>query len=120
MNRILIIDDELDICLMLSRYLKALTFEVEYANTLEQAFLKIKYHHYTLMLIDLNLVEGSGYDIINYVRSNGLNTQIIVISAHDSEEIKSLEMGADLFIAKPFTLQRINYSLKMLNILPAS
>lgn len=120
MNRILIIDDELDICLMLARYLKALNFEVEYANTLDQAFLKIKLHHYKLMLVDLNLVEGSGYDIIHYVRVNGLDSQIIVISAHDSEENKSIEMGADLFIVKPFTLQRINYSLKMLNILPAS
>lgn len=120
MTRILIIDDELDICLMLARYLKALNFEAEYANTLDHAFLKIKLHHYELILLDLNLVEGSGYDVIQYVRSNALDTQIIVITAHDSEENKSLEMGADLFIVKPFTLQRINYSLKTLNILPAS
>lgn len=118
MNKILIIDDELDICLLLSKYLKSLDFETEYATNLIQARLNINLFLYNVIFIDLNLLEGSGYEIINYARENKLNTKIIVISAHDSEISKSMESGAHFFLVKPFSLKMIDNALKALNVLP--
>jgi DNA-binding response OmpR family regulator len=119
MAKILIVDDELDICLILTKHFKNLLFETHYATTVKQARLNIQLHTYYLMFIDLNLLEGSGYDIIKYVHEVQVKTKIIVISAHDSEATRAIENGADLFIAKPFTIQIINEALKTVNILPA-
>jgi DNA-binding response OmpR family regulator len=118
MGKALVIDDELDICLMMNRHLQNLQFESQYALTVKEARLKVKNSPYELMFIDLNLTDGSGFDVINYVHELNLTSKIIVISAHDSEAGKALEMGANLFISKPFTIKTINEALKKLNFLP--
>lgn len=118
MAKILVIDDELDICLMLTRHLKSLNFDSEYARTVHDASIQMNKHTYDLMFIDLNLLEGSGYDIIKLVKKQHLKTKIIVISAHDSEGNQARDKGADLFIAKPFSTKIVNEALKSINILP--
>lgn len=119
MGRILIIDDELDICIMLAKYLRTLDFEADYVATLKQTIEYIKEHDYVLLFVDLNLLEGSGYDVIDYVKKLNLSSKIIVISAHDSEAFRTLQKGADIFISKPFTIKTVHEALKKLNILPA-
>lgn len=116
MPKILVIDDEMDICLMLTRYLRSLNFESEYASTVYEASQQMNRHVYDLMFIDLNLLEGSGYDIINLVKKLNLKTKIIVISAHDSEGNRALDNGADMFIAKPFSTKIIDEALKSINL----
>ena len=114
MNRVLVVDDELDICLMLSRHLQAHQFEARYALTLKDARLKIAISTFALMFIDLNLTDGSGYEIIQYTQKLNLSPKIIVISAHDGEGPKALEMGASLFLKKPFTIKSIDEALEKL------
>ncbi|GCC49856.1 response regulator [Chryseotalea sanaruensis] len=116
MAKILVIDDELDICLMLTRHLQSLNFDSEYARTVHDASLQMDKHVYDLMFIDLNLLEGSGYDILNLVKKQNLKTKIIVISAHDSEGNRARDKGADMFIAKPFSTKIVNEALKFINI----
>lgn len=116
MLKILVIDDEVDICLMLTRYLRGLNFDTEYAGNVQEATFQMSKYVYDLMFIDLNLLEGSGYDIINLVKKQDLKTKIIVISAHDSEGNRALEKGADMFIAKPFSTKIIKEALKSINI----
>jgi DNA-binding response OmpR family regulator len=116
MAKILVIDDELDICLMLTRHLQSLKFDSQYARTVHDASLKMDEHVYDLMFIDLNLLEGSGYDILNLVKKQNLKTKIIVISAHDSEGNRARDKGADMFIAKPFSTKIVNEALKFINI----
>jgi DNA-binding NtrC family response regulator len=118
MGRALVIDDELDICLMMSRHLQNLKFETQYSLTVKDACLKVDITPYELMFIDLNLTDGSGFDVINYVHKLNLTSKMIVISAYDSEENKAIEMGASLFISKPFTIKTINEALRKLNFLP--
>lgn len=119
MGRILIVDDEIDICLMLSQHLKALNFEADYVTTVKQAIQNIETYPYDLLFLDLNLLEGSGYDVMEYAKRMNLPSKIIVISAHDSEASKVIEKGADIFIAKPFTTRTIREALKTLHILPS-
>jgi len=118
MGRALVIDDEVDICLMMNRHLQNLQFETQYALTVKDARQKVDLSHFELMFIDLNLTDGSGFEVIKYVHELNLTSKIIVISAHDSEAAKALEMGASLFISKPFTIKTINEALKKLNFLP--
>lgn len=120
MRRVLVVDDELDICLILSRHLQAHQFETRYALTVKDARLKIGISTFALMFIDLNLTDGSGYDVISYTQELNLNPKIIVISAHDSEEAKALDRGAALFIKKPFTIKSIDEALEKLYSSPNS
>ncbi len=119
MGRALVIDDELDICLMMNRHLQNLNFDSQYALTVKDARAKVSSSVFELMFIDLNLTDGSGFDVIKYVRELNLTSKMIVISAHDSEATKALEMGANIFISKPFTIKTINEALKKLNFLPS-
>ena len=114
----LVIDDELDICLMVTKHLQNLHFKTQYAITVKEACVKIRNSNFGLILLDLTLPDGSGFDIIRYVKELKLTPKIIVISAHDNQAEKALAMGADLFINKPFTIKTVNEALYSLNLLP--
>lgn len=119
MGRILIVDDEVDICVMLAKYLQSLSFETDYVSTVKQTMQSIDAHLYDVLFVDLNLLEGSGYDVIDYAKRLNLTSKIVVISAHDSEATRAIYKGADIFIAKPFTTRTINEALKTLHVLPS-
>jgi len=118
MRRALVVDDEMDICLMVTKYLQNVHFEADYALSVKEAFVQIKRQEYELMFIDLNLTDGSGFDVINYIYQLNLKSKVIVISAYDSEAEKAQKKGANLFIAKPFTIKILNEALSQLNFLP--
>lgn len=118
MIKVLVIDDELDICLMITKHLRTLQFEVDYALTVREAKQKVSICPYALMLIDLNLTDGTGFELIDYINELQLSSKIIVISAYDSETSKVLKRGASFFIAKPFTFKKVDDALKTLNLLP--
>jgi DNA-binding response OmpR family regulator len=117
MKRALVIDDELDICLMVSRHLQNLNFLTSYAHTVEGARHHAHILDCDLIIIDINLPDGSGLEVMNYVKAYTLDPKIIIISAYDSESQKALQMGASLFITKPFAIKKINEALKTLNFL---
>lgn len=118
MDKTLVVDDELDICLMVNRHLKKLQFETHYALTVKDACLKVNSSSYDFIIIDLNLTDGTGFDVINYVQKLHLTCKIIAISAHANESSKALAAGAHLFVGKPFNTKAINEALRTLNFLP--
>lgn len=118
MSKALIIDDELDICLMVAKHLQNLKFETQYALTVKEARLKLLSSSYDVLFLDLNLTDGSGFDVIHYINRMNLSAKIVVISAYDSEANKALRAGASFFLPKPFAIKRINESLQALNFLP--
>lgn len=118
MRRALVVDDELDICMILTRHLRTRQFETHFALTVKDAFLKIDNIMFDLIFLDLNLTDGSGYEVIQYTNQLKLNPYIVVISAHESEASKAIATGATLFIKKPFTIKDIDEALKTLYLFP--
>lgn len=118
MSKALVIDDELDICLMVTKHLEYLKFNTQYAITVKDACLKLKNTNFGLMFVDLTLPDGSGFDIIRHVNQLTLAPKIIVISAQDNQTRKALDMGVSLFINKPFTIKTVDEALKSLNLIP--
>jgi DNA-binding response OmpR family regulator len=118
MNRALVVDDEIDICMMVAKHLQNLGFETQYALTVKEARLKLLSYPYDIMFMDLNLTDGSGFDIIHYKNKLNLKTKIVVISAYDSEANKAIDAGANIFLPKPFAIKRINEALGTLDFLP--
>lgn len=117
MSRVLVVDDEVEICLLVTQYLRKLGYEVTYSLSIAEAMGKISATPYDLLFVDLNLADGSGYDVIKALRESNVDTKVIVISAYDNERLRALQKGASLFLAKPFSKKAIDESLQKLNFL---
>jgi len=114
MGRVLVVDDEVDICTLLKRHLEKGGHEVSYFLTISDALKNLSTNSYDMIFVDLNLTDGSGYDLISGISDNNRNAAIIVISAYDSEKQKALQAGASLFVPKPFTNKSITEALQRL------
>ena len=107
--KILIVDDEGDVCYLLSKLLKQKELEFEHVNTLAQAEILLKEETPDIVFLDHNLPDGLGINFIDYIKDNYPYIKIVMITAHDSAMTKNraLKKGADLFITKPFTSEQI-------------
>ena len=103
----LIIDDEEDICILISGYLKRQKIDPEYSLTLESGLEKIKSHSPQILFLDNNLPDGSGIDSILSIRQANNKIKIVVISALTNLQDKALNNGADAFIGKPISFQSL-------------
>ena len=102
--KVLIIEDDRDINLLLGKMLKGENYEVTSAFTGIEGKLFTDVEDFSLILLDLMLPGMSGEEIIEYIRKKGRKMPIIVISAKIDKETKLnvLKSGADDFIMKPF------------------
>lgn len=116
MAKVLLIDDEVDICLLLTGVLQKLGFQTTYALTLREAKEKLLIDSFETVFIDLNLPDGVGYQLIPEIRKINVKVKVIVLSAYDSERDKANQKGADYFIAKPFSRKKILDALEQLNV----
>ncbi len=115
MKRVLVVDDEIDICILVTKYLQSLGMNAEYALSIKDALAKIEVSSYPLYIIDLNLTDGSGYEIMKQLISSKQNSKIIIITAHDGERQKAMESGADYFAPKPLSKRSIDDALRAVN-----
>ena len=111
-HKILVIEDEGEMCLLLSLILDDQGFLVEHVNTLSAARQLLEKEAPALILLDNRLPDGLGVDFISYIKKNLPGVKIIMISGADPEaEDAALEIGADHFLAKPFTKQQLHGSI---------
>jgi two-component system OmpR family response regulator len=112
-KKVLIVDDEVDICNLLSWILKQKNLAATYVNTLSDAQAALKKDVPSILFLDNYLPDGFGVEFIQFVKENYPATKIIMITAHDSfsEKQKALNKGADFFISKPFTKALINETI---------
>jgi len=107
MAHILIVEDEPAIAESLAYALRRDGFGVTLAGTLEGA--EREAANASLVLLDLMLPDGSGFDLIGKLRRSGLGTPIIVLTSRDDEadRVAALETGADDYVTKPFSTREI-------------
>jgi len=110
---VLIIDDEEDICRLLTIALEKKNFNVSSANTIKEGLNLINQITLDYLFLDVNLPDGSGLDIIASVRKKYSKAGIVVISAYDNAKDKSIALrnGADFYISKPFNNETIYNSI---------
>jgi len=103
--QILIVEDELPLMDSMVSYLELEGFKCEQASSYHAGLCSIDKHDYICMLIDLNLPDGDGLDLVRLVRQNESNPGIIIISARNAIEdrVKGLELGADDYLVIPLT-----------------
>ena len=113
--KILIIDDEPDICYFLSRNLTNRGFQTAYSNTLLDATKQLGVFHPDILLLDNHLPDGKGIDFISDVKYLYAGMKIIMITAHDSPEdrSKAYSQGIHYFLSKPFNIVTMNQVLDL-------
>jgi len=115
-NKVLIVDDELDICYLLSGMLKQRNFLTGFVNTLNDAVNALQTDTPTLLFLDNHLPDGFGLDFIPYIKKNYPEVKVIMITAHDgaADRKKAYDGGVDLFVAKPLNRKLINDAIDKL------
>ena len=110
---ILIIDDEEDLCWLLSKSLTGKGYNVSTANTISDGVNCLDKAP-DLIFLDLKLPDGDGMDILPIVKEKSPDTFVVIISAYGSEErmADAKEKGVHSFIDKPFTGEKIIHTLK--------
>ena len=115
--RILVVDDEEDLCEILKFNLENEGYEVDTANSAEEA-LKMNISSYHLLLLDVMMGEISGFKMANLLKKDKMTAQvpIIFITAKDTENdtVTGFNLGADDYISKPFSLREVIARLKAL------
>jgi len=107
-QNILIIDDEEDLCWLLSSALLDRGYNAATANTLQQGIVLLK-ENPDLIFLDLKLPDGDGMDILPIIEKQSPESFVVVISAYGSEERMedARDKGVYGFIDKPFTEEKI-------------
>jgi DNA-binding response OmpR family regulator len=109
-KKALIIDDELDICMLLKGFLNRKNKHVDYSTSLKCGLEKFEEGQPDLLLLDHNLPDGRGIDHIREFKKKkkGASSFIVVMSAMTNLRQTALENGADYFIGKPITFGKLN------------
>lgn len=107
--KILIVEDEASLQELMTLALKKEGYVVENASDYGSAVEKLSVYNYDCVLLDIMLPGGSGFDILEYVRSSDKKVNVIIISAKDSidDKVRGLELGADDYLAKPFHMAEL-------------
>lgn len=108
MNRqkILIVDDDRDLSRLLCDMLEDEGYEVALAHDLEEAYVVLETGRVHLILLDINLPDGTGFELCRELRAN-CTVPVLFASARTSENDKlaGLEIGGDDYLEKPFSLK---------------
>lgn len=107
--RLLLSDDDKDMAHLLSFILKDEGYEIDIASSGAETIKMLKDNNYPLLLLDYDLGDMTGFDVINYMKKNNVLTKIIMISGHTRTELKSraYNLGVQKFIPKPFEINTV-------------
>ena len=112
----LIIDDEIDICYLLSGLLLNKNMQSGYANSIAEAKLALEKNDPEIIFLDNYLPDGRGVDLIQHIKKNHPAVKLVMITAFDTEADRknAFSKGVDYFIAKPFSREQIYQTLEQL------
>lgn len=114
--KILIIEDQIDLLHSIQDALSKENFNCETADTKKKAEYKIYTFEYDILIVDINLPDGSGLEIVKQMKRLNSRVGIMIISARNAidQKIEGLELGADDYITKPFDMAELIARVKSL------
>jgi Response regulators consisting of a CheY-like receiver domain and a winged-helix DNA-binding domain len=107
--RILIVDDEENLLDQLRISFQRQRYIVETAVDGEEALDKIFNSEFDIIILDIMLPKQDGFSVLKEIRQAGINTPVLMLTARKSvdEKVKALDLGADDYLAKPFSLDEL-------------
>lgn len=112
--KILIIEDDLSFQEILRRTLEQERYIVEVAPNYRTGLIKLSDYTYDCILLDINLPDGNGLNLLRELKEMKKTGSLIIISARDSieDKVEGLDLGADDYLAKPFHLAELLSRIK--------
>ncbi|HEV7715762.1 MAG TPA: response regulator transcription factor [Steroidobacteraceae bacterium] len=107
-SRVLVVDDDLEMCAMLREYLSKEQFDVELAHDGEAALRQIAANRPDIVLLDVAMPSLGGFDVLRQLRGDS-NLPVLMLTARDEhgDRIHGLELGADDYLTKPFNAREL-------------
>lgn len=108
-GKILVIDDETDFTETIALRLQIRGFEVDTADEGSSGLEHLKSKKYDVVILDLKMPGINGEQVLEKIKAAKLNTEVIILTAHGSEEVakETSELGAFCFITKPIDIERL-------------
>ena len=112
-KKVLIIEDEGDMCLLLNILLNGKEMELDHVKNLSSAADYLEKEQPSVVILDNKLPDGFGVDFISFIKQHYPSIRIIMISGFDaSAKDVALDNGADIYLEKPFTKDQLYQSIK--------
>ncbi len=107
--RLLLLEDDLQLGKALQTALAQSEFQTVWVRRVQEAKALLENDSYAVVLLDIGLPDGSGLDVLRWLRSNSNAVPVIMLTARDAVEdrIQGLDMGADDYMPKPFAIPEL-------------
>jgi len=110
-KKMLVVEDQGEMCLILDLILSERKFEPDYVNNLLDADEYLQKNMPSVIFLDNKLPDGYGVDFISYVKNKYPLIKIIMISGFGTARDVAMENGADVFLEKPCSLDNVNQAI---------
>ena len=118
-GRLLVVDDDREICTLLSLVLGREGYQVDTATAADQALELLRENRHDLVILDITLGAADGRDVLTAIRRNG-DLPVIMLSGrgHEADRVGGLSLGADDYVVKPFSPREL--AIRVANVLRRS
>jgi DNA-binding response OmpR family regulator len=115
-DKVLVVDDDISISTMLKKIVKSNGIDADSVSSGEDALIWLSNQKCDLILLDINMHGMDGFEVIQKVREQGIQTPIIIVSARteDFDTLYGLDIGADDYVTKPFNPITLGAKIKAL------
>jgi len=115
-KRLLIVDDDADMRLLLAEYFRRLGFDVHERDSGLSALEPAATGGFDCLILDVSMPGMSGLELLKKIRDRGVHTAALFLTAHDalSDKVAGFEAGADDYLAKPFSPRELEYRVEAL------
>ena len=108
MNKILIIDDDRELCALIKRSVQAENIEADFCNTGKEGLQKLKEQEYQLVVLDVMMPGMDGFETLEEIRKENSLPILMFTSKNDSiSKVRGLRAGADDYLTKPFDMEEV-------------
>lgn len=114
LDRVLIIDDDVELCDLITEFLKEEGFQVQSVHDPETGLARLATESFSIVILDVMLPRFNGFELLRRLRATGNNVPVLLLTARGEEvdRIVGLEIGADDYLAKPFNTRELTARLR--------
>jgi len=115
-KKLMIVDDEVELRMLLAEYFRRLGFEVTEKEDGLAALQTATTDRFDCLILDVSMPEMNGVELLKKLRDRGVKTPTLFLTAHDSleDKVTGFEAGADDYLAKPFSPRELEYRIAAL------